>query len=109
MNNEFSKNKKFIKCNLNALTSIKNRFDDNKNMKEDILYFIEDRFETLLDTLKVLEKSFSDYINNTNIKIMFKLQSRIFWITIIAAIATIIGIIVNRHEFFNLLKSILGN
>jgi len=106
INREFNKNNAFIKHELNELASAKNRFDDNNNLKEDTFSFIEIHFKTLLDTLNVLEKSFSDYINNTNIRIMFKLQSRILGITIVATIATIIGIIVNWDEFYDLLKSI---
>jgi hypothetical protein len=73
------------------------------DMVEGILAFQFDRVST---HLAFVAKMFADYVARRNLAVMFRLQQQVFFITIIATIGTILGLIGNWDQLNQILHKL---
>jgi hypothetical protein len=71
-----------------------------KSLQEFLSKEIEAHHKFLEKNIKLVQDSFKEFLNYTNINIAYKLQKKMFWLTIIIMIATLLGVWVNWDKIY---------
>jgi len=84
-------------------------YNDNTELYTVIKNQIEDEISFLRTHMDLIKTAINDFTTNKNMAIIYKLQKRMVWLSIIVIIATIISIIINFENLQDLWNSIMNN
>ncbi len=103
---EYEQNEKWLKNIFGLFKNESRELPGNKHysFKEYFVDSIEYQLSLISNHLQPLRSSLTEYVHTRNIEIMFKLQRRIFWLTIAVVIISILGLLSN----WNSLKAIFN-
>jgi hypothetical protein len=71
------------------------------NLRGDLIASIDYNLEQLESQLRYVTSTFEKYLETRNMEVMYQLQNRVFWFTIVVTVATIVG--VGATIFFGML------
>lgn len=93
---EFHDNKNWVLGELNALSSnVRKRLNQGSEitMKDNLSESIDYQIAFLANHVKEIKNSFDEHLSIRNMEVMFILQRRIFWLTLVVTVATLLTII----------------
>jgi hypothetical protein len=101
---EFQHNKFWFKRSLEGIGDLECR--KSKKFDGTLVRYVDSELASLCDVAELLDKSITDQLEIENIAAMFALQRRIFWLTLVAAFAGLVGVVSVWDKIENLLEAI---
>ncbi|KPQ27414.1 MAG: hypothetical protein HLUCCX14_15195 [Marinobacter excellens HL-55] len=91
---EFERNKWWFQRSLEGIGELEVRDrEEPTRFEKNASRYVEAQIAQLCDEAELLDKSIGEQLEIENIAAMFGLQRRIFWLTFVAAIAGLVGVI----------------
>lgn len=108
LDHEFRDSKLTIKNSLDEMGKLKIALDTTeRDFSDDLINKYEFRIKSLLGSFNVVDSSITGYLEVQNIYAMYQLQRKIFWLSIVVTVATIIGVAANWKDLKELWKVVL--
>nr|AUN36877.1 hypothetical protein [uncultured bacterium] len=114
---EYEHSKKQLEIDVNGAASGLKMNDSHfakhlgSTLSERFLKYIGYYFEFLKKNLAFISESFSQHLATRNMEIMYQLQRRMFWLTVVVTVATFLTVFAsweNIKTFYSELKKLLG-
>lgn len=108
MSSEFQKSKHWLHYSLADASDLKSVFaGQESSFSSDMFAYMESELESLITSAAMMDQALSERLATENIYVMYQLQQRVFWLTIVGVIIAAIGLFGTWEKIEPILKQVL--